>query len=162
MKTNMHVLKSSTMAGFLIICLMHFAHAQELISSSGDYSESGDASISWSIGEPLVETYETGDNILTQGFHQTKLTITGIFEYPDSEIEVDVYPNPVSNYIFLDCKKYRDISYSLLDLNGRHILTNTPISDKTRISLNDLPPATYLLHVRDNEKKIKTYKIVKQ
>ncbi len=45
-------------------------NAQEIITASGDYYESSNASLSWTIGESMTETYTDGTTILTQGFQQ--------------------------------------------------------------------------------------------
>ena len=64
-----------------IICVMLLSvKSQEVKGTSGDYFQNAQASLSWTIGEPMTETYTTGTNILTQGFHQTGLTIVSIFE----------------------------------------------------------------------------------
>ena len=43
----------------------------ELVSTSGDYyTNAFSASMSWSIGEVIIETVESDMSILTQGLHQ--------------------------------------------------------------------------------------------
>lgn len=51
----------------------------EVISSSGDYFEGVNASLSWTLGEIATETYSAGNIILTQGFQQPiTVSIAGI------------------------------------------------------------------------------------
>jgi len=51
----------------------------EVISSSGDYYEGVNGSISWTLGEIATETYTAGNVILTQGFQQPiTVAIAGI------------------------------------------------------------------------------------
>ncbi len=51
----------------------------EVISSSGDYFEGPNASLSWTLGEIATETYTAGNIILTQGFQQPiTVAIAGI------------------------------------------------------------------------------------
>ncbi len=50
--------------------LMSQSVSPEVISSSGDYFEGSNASISWTLGEIATETYSNGSVILTQGFQQ--------------------------------------------------------------------------------------------
>lgn len=58
----------------LFIIFTSLCHAQsidrEVISSSGDYFEGTNGSISWTLGEIATETLTDGNIILTQGFQQ--------------------------------------------------------------------------------------------
>ena len=55
-----------------------FAQQQEVISSAGAAFENSTGSISFTMGECITSTLSTTSYILTQGFHQTKLTIVDI------------------------------------------------------------------------------------
>jgi hypothetical protein len=46
------------------------AYAQQVIASAGGYYEGDNISISWTLGETVVETFQGADIILTQGFQQ--------------------------------------------------------------------------------------------
>ena len=56
----------------LIICVITttISIAQEVISTTGEHYENSNGSISWTIGEPVIETLGSNNNYLTQGFHQ--------------------------------------------------------------------------------------------
>lgn len=60
----------------------------EVISSSGDYFEGSNGSLSWTLGEIATETFSNGNNILTQGFQQPnmglRLALTCFLEGPYS------------------------------------------------------------------------------
>ncbi len=70
--------------GFLFTILVPlFISAQsvspQVISSSGDYYEGVNASLSWTLGEIATETFTAGNVILTQGFQQPiSVAIAGI------------------------------------------------------------------------------------
>ena len=51
--------------------------SQEVIGSAGMYSTSANGSMTWTIGEVMIETYSSADNFFTQGFHQ-----------PDTKVEI--------------------------------------------------------------------------
>ncbi len=59
---------------FLLIIAFAFlsfqAKAQQVIASAGGYYESENISLSWTLGEPVIETFSGGGLILTQGFQQ--------------------------------------------------------------------------------------------
>ncbi len=44
--------------------------AQQVISTSGGHFENENISMSWTVGEPVIETFTAGNVILTQGFQQ--------------------------------------------------------------------------------------------
>ena len=75
---------------FLISAVV-FALGQEVVSSAGETQTVSDLEISWTIGEPVIETFSLGIPVLTQGFHQSKLIVTAIDENRFSEIELKVY-----------------------------------------------------------------------
>lgn len=67
----------------IIILIPFFITAQsvspEVISSSGDYYEGANGSLSWTLGEIATETFSSGNVILTQGFQQPiTIAIAGI------------------------------------------------------------------------------------
>lgn len=55
----------------LIACL--HGGAQEVISTTGGFIESSEGSVSWTIGEPIIMTEGSGNNLVTQGFQQPQL-----------------------------------------------------------------------------------------
>ena len=137
----------------------------EVISSSGDFHESSAGSLSWTIGEPISETYTSTDYQLTQGFHQTKFTIVGLEEHPKSLFDVNVFPNPAIEYFEIDLNQVDltgEFQYEFYDQNGRvhhsGLITNT----KTKIELNGLANSIYFLKVwSDTENYHKIYQVLK-
>ena len=78
------------------------AQKLEVVATSGDFYENSSLSLSWTLGEVAVETL-VGDNIiLTQGFQQSKLTVTAIDELQSPGIELTVYPNPTNRFLFIE------------------------------------------------------------
>ncbi|MEN8250213.1 MAG: hypothetical protein ABFS32_14870, partial [Bacteroidota bacterium] len=75
--------------------------AQEVVSSGGETGTAAGYEISWTVGEPVIETVSDGTNTLTQGFHQTKLTVTSVNEFSISGIELKVFPNPTEDYVHI-------------------------------------------------------------
>ena len=139
-------------------------NAQDVISTTGKYAETGSGSLSWSVGEPVVETVSDGSNTLTQGFHQSKLTVTTIYDKEIIGIEIKVYPNPTSNYLSVEVnsEKQKELLLSLFDMSGKLISQEKMTSSKQTVSMKEYAPATYLLKVTENNKELKTYQIVKQ
>ena len=71
-------MKEITLYLILSFFLIRQINAQEVVSAGGGDFTNSSLSVSWTIGEPITETYSVGSNILTQGFHQSKLSVIGI------------------------------------------------------------------------------------
>ncbi len=149
-------------------------YAQEVVSTAGSYGETTSGSLSWTVGEPVTETITDGTNTLTQGFQQSKLTVTAINDMKVSGIELSVYPNPTADYLVLsiDDVKTNDhssqLSLQLYDMNGK-LLQNEKISgNETSIDMSNFIPGTYILKIfqeKDNSTDAKfcvSYKIIKK
>ena len=148
---------------FSILSVFLFnVNAQEVISTSGDYFESTDASISWTIGESMIETYSNGTNVLTQGFQQSRLTSSSIYELEDSGISVNIAPNPTTDFIHLYIDNYTDINYQLYDFSGKIIRQADVNSVETMISFSNLSYAVYFLRIMKGTQIIKTFQVIKQ
>ena len=143
---------------FLILGVFQ-GKAQELqpslLSTSGDFFKNESYSISWSLGEIAIETFTQTNNILTQGFQQTKLTTTGIKENTTEESQITIYPNPATDRIFVnfDSKEYSWYMLEIFDLIGskkiRQEIKNR--SEKIEIKISDLESGTYLLHLKSDK-----------
>ena len=146
----------------LFISLNFTVFAQELISSSGNYFKNSEFSVSWSVGEPITETVSNSSNILTQGFHQSLLNTSSVYELPNLNIQIKIAPNPTSDFLFLSINKFQSFSYELYDFNGK-LLEKKKIQDKsTIISFNRYAFAAYFLKILKNNQIVKIYQVVKQ
>ncbi len=137
-------------------------NAQEIITSSGDYYESSNASLSWTIGESMTETYTSGTTILTQGFQQSRLTAISIFELDDLNITIKIAPNPTPDIITLYIDNYKDINYQLYDFNGKLLKQSDVLSEETEINFTHLAYAAYFLKIMKGKQMIKSFQIIKQ
>ncbi len=133
-----------------------------VIASTGASTSSGNVKMDYTLGEVVVETFSAGGNTLTQGFHQTNLTLVAI-ENPELFSEISIYPNPTSELVNIDIP----LNYSLLDITmydviGKLIKTNPNASGKVTFDVSSLATGTYYLQVvNPTNQKIKTFKLVK-
>lgn len=51
---------------------------RSVVASAGDYYESANVSLSWTLGEIATETYSSANNILTQGFQQPDISLVSL------------------------------------------------------------------------------------
>lgn len=153
--------------GFIIIlllCALHVQGQQQVISSAGNFHSAASGSISWTLGELAIETLTTAGNILTQGFQQSRLTVTGIGDIPTLDYEIVVYPNPASDHLIIrtDKEQHENLYYHLYDLSGKIVLQDKILESETTITVNHLKSAVYLLRIIDGTRQVRAFKVVKQ
>jgi len=136
--------------------------AQEVISSAGNHAEASGIQLSWTLGEPVVETIANGGNILTQGFHQTKLTVTPVLTFIRNN-DVKVYPNPTKElvYIQFDDSPEVDAFVELFTLEGKLVKKVQVKENLNSFDVHSLPDGSYLLKIAKNKEWIQYFKIIK-
>jgi len=65
------------------------------------------------------------------------------------------YPNPASEYLFIEFKDMLTMSavVSVYDLNRKAVRSATSVSDKITIAVSDLSPGVYLVEIRCGRSK---------
>lgn len=143
-----------------MVCVFTFqAEAQiisnQVLSVSGDHFTSANHSISWTLGETMVNSWFGANNIMTEGFQQTNIFISKINEKQPSKISVSVYPNPSADIINIHFSETNNHTFviKLFDLSGRQIIHEKKIvqANQSNISLNLSAYASgqYLMVVMD-------------
>jgi type IX secretion system substrate protein len=153
---------------YLIILLLFGSgiiaqNTQQVIATAGETYTSDDISISWTLGETVIETFEAGDIILTQGFHQDTYVIDAIPEFQDMSIDISVFPNPAREEFFIQYggDDFKNFEIGIYNLNG-NLLMKKNITDKlTGIDISELESAEYIISVLDKTKIYRSYKLVK-
>jgi len=139
----------------------------QVVASSGNYMESGNYSLSCTLGEPIIATAESGTTTLTQGFQQPSYNVTSITQNNLSGFEVNVFPNPTSDYITISWKTETTsgVEIFLYDMSGKLITAKTLSStdQKASVNLSQLASEQYIMEVKDkNTSNSKIFKIEKK
>ncbi len=136
---------------------------QEVIASAGGYNTGGNLSISWTLGETIIPTFQNGNLILTHGFQQ-QLIITAVEENIDILVNIKVFPNPASDNLNVRFEEPIDgeVVITIIDSQGRVIKTETIESTTTekQINLQELDGGVYFLRMTKG-KLVNVYKVVK-
>ena len=138
--------------------------AQEVVSSGGNYHETGQISISWTLGETVIETFGSSDLILTQGFQQPVLSVSTFIEDPGLDFQITAFPNPTREHVNIstDFLQADDLIYQVYDMQGRFIISDRLEGAQTRVAFDDFHPGTYFIRVIRDNKPVKIFKIIKQ
>ena len=155
---------------FIAFCLFGCGtvaiQAQNSIPATGGNAAGTGGTVSYTIGQ-LVYTPISGETgMVSQGVQQPYdiTVITAIEEASEISLEISVYPNPAVGYVNLKIGKYDtyNLRYMLFDMNGMLFQERKVEGDETLIQLGNLLPGIYFLRVTDNNKEIKTFKIIKK
>lgn len=136
---------------------------QEVIASAGGSNTGGNLSISWTLGETIIPTYQSGNLILTHGFQQ-QLIITAVEENFDILVNIKVFPNPASDNLNIRFEEPIDgeVVITIIDSQGRLVKTETieATTMEKQISLQELGGGVYFLRMTKG-KLVNVYKVVK-
>lgn len=116
-----------------------FSQDSFLVSCGGTYSSGSGGSVSWSIGEPVIETATSTNNHVTQGFHQGEIYVTGIEAL--AEISILVFPNPTSESVTIEINE--PVSVSIYDMAGRFVCSYELIEAINSIDVTSFSRGTY-------------------
>jgi hypothetical protein len=151
---------------FFLFSFLFFlkANAQQSLNAAGGDATGSNGKISYTIGQ-IDYVSATGSNgSVSQGVQQPfEIFTLGTDDFPNIILQAIVYPNPTSSNINLIIENYSidNLHYNLYDIQGRSIANQKIIQQETNITMENLQSANYFLQVFDNNKTLKTFKIIK-
>jgi len=152
-------------AVLLLIMGLTGVHAQEAVPAAGGNALGSGGSVSYTIGQMAYTPNSGTTGSVSQGVQQPYeiLVLTGMDNKWDIGLMVKAYPNPTTNYLTLrlNNSEISGISYQLCGINGNLLERKMVKSIETTISMKQYTPAAYFLKVIQNNKEIKTFKIIK-
>ncbi len=135
---------------------------QVLSATGGDASGSG-GTVAYSVGQ-IVYTTSTGTTgSVVQGVEQAyEISSVGIKETA-LNISLSVFPNPTSDYLTLKVEDYNNeaLSYHLIDEQGKLVLNEQITNQETQVAMSTLARGAYFINIVQANKKIQTFKIIK-
>lgn len=157
----------------LIFCsgLSFTAHPQsmsrEILTAAGGTGIYKDHMIEWTLGELAIETYNSPDQIVTQGFQQPSLGIKSLrtVATPDP-FAIRVFPNPVKDKltIVLESKDDAKIIVHVTDMLGKKLAAAVTDSRQgiRELDFSGFQPGIYLLTIlKPTGEMISTFRIAK-
>ena len=135
---------------------------QVLSATGGDASGSG-GTVAYSVGQIAYTTSTGTTGSLAQGVEQAyEIYSVGIKETA-LNISLSVFPNPTSDFLTLKVQDYNNeaLSYNLLDEQGKLVLNEQIITQDTQVAMSTLARGAYFINIVQANKKIQTFKIIK-
>jgi hypothetical protein len=125
-----------------------------VVSSSGGYFTSANASLSFTVAEmTMVQTFTTAGNILTQGFQQPEDMSVSIQETPTVSGEIMIYPNPTNGNFTLSyvSNENSETTINLYNLVGQVVLSKSVSQVKglntVNFDISSFSPGIYMLEL---------------
>lgn len=146
---------------------------QVLMAQQGTVAGEGNAtgfsgSVSYTIGQVVYTAQSSSEGNINQGIQQPfDVLMVSTSEIGDA-FTTTIYPNPASTaiHVQIDADAYgnydlHDLSYTLTDMNGRHLKHDAILSSSTMVPVDGLSEAIYFLNIQYRHENIKTFKIIK-
>jgi hypothetical protein len=163
---NMKFKKRTSWSLFLATLSVGFLQAQQsALTSIGNVSGVG-GTVSYSVGQIFYTPASGMGGSVAQGLQQP-FEISVVLDLEEAKgitLQCTVYPNPTSGNVTLQIENYdiQNLSYTILDLNGRIIVNNKISSKQTFISMENLASATFYINIMKHSEKLKVFKIIKK
>jgi len=159
-------MKNTTTFLFAVFVSLSSFCQESTIAAGGDATGAGGSS-SYTVGQVLYTTATGTNGSVAQGVQQPYeiSIITGVKE-TTINLEMNVYPNPTTNYLQLKVDastslSNQQLSYQLIDLQGKVIANKKVTASNTILKMEALPKAIYFLKVTKGNQIIKTFKVIK-
>lgn len=147
---------------FVIIPFSFFSQSSIVPIGENAYGSSGN--ISYTLGQIDYETFLGINSNVQQGVQQP-FEFFSIVSVDEIQVPftLEFGPNPTNNEVFLSVYDYykNDLDYIVTDSEGRTIIAKTSLIGKSTLNFENRSPGTYLLIISNNQKQIKTFKILK-
>ncbi len=139
-------------------------YSQETIPTSGGDATGSGGSSSYTLGQ-LVYTTNIGSGTVSQGVQQAfEFQTLSNSELNTINLSAITYPNPTSDYVMLKISDHAldNLSYNLIDINGKAISNGRITNGDTQINMQQLEMGMYIIKVSQNNQELKTFKIIKK
>jgi len=134
---------------------------KKVIASAGKEFKNSSCQMSWTLGEPVIQTLSTESVSLNQGFHQGSLKITSVFT-SESNVQISVYPNPAVHKVFISLNKvHQKTAFEIYNLHGEQMKKGTLENIRTEVDVSSMPDGTYILNILNSNRLARSYRLVK-
>ena len=148
---------------FLLSFSMNAQTSHQVLSATGGDATGSGGTVAFSVGQ-IVYTTSTGTTgSVAQGVEQAyEISSVGIKETA-LNISLSIFPNPTSDFLTLKVQDYNNeaLNYHLIDEQGKSVLNEQITNQDTQVAMSTLARGIYFINVLQANKKIQTFKIIK-
>ena len=162
----MRIIKLSLITMLINIFCFASLRAQDVVASSGDVFTNSNGSISWTLGEPISESFAANQQVFSQGFQQSAQNYTAISIISNTDL-IEIFPNPFAEIIHLQYQtNEKELILVLYDEKMalvKKITIQTGFSNDNTISFHDLAAGVYFIHIHSENGKVESMqKLIKK
>ena len=162
---NLKFLKMKKIILFTISFLFFLSKvtAQTSTNAAGGDATGAGGSVAYSVGQPFYITNSGANGSVAQGVQQTYQIFSLGINQSELNISLAVFPNPTYDNLNIEIKEFNNenLSYELFDIQSKLLASGLITSKQTQINLINLPPSAYVIHISQKNKKIQSFKIIK-
>jgi len=149
----------------MMLFVMHCVTAQSISSSviglAGGHAKTPDGiTLSWTVGEPIVDPVRSDEILLTQGFQQPNLTVSTGFVDPAFAFGLKTYPNPTSGELIMESDYQEQLHFRMVDVTGK-IIKEGKWTNKQVIDVSPFLPGIYAIYFIAEGRMVKSELISK-
>ena len=151
---------------FFITIFLFFtflAIGQTSVNSSGGDVSNSKGSLSYSIGQVVYQYKSNNTGSINQGVQQTYSISSLSLAENTFNLSLSAYPNPTTENLNLKVGIFNneDLTYKVLNSEGKLLFQGEIHQQETSLEMKELPTATYFVEVHHVDKKVQTFKIIK-
>lgn len=151
---------------FTLLAMATCSYGQTLspsvIALAGGFEKTrGGTTISWTLGEPIVEPIRGEDVQLTQGFQQPDLKVSTGFVDPAFAFGLITYPNPVSSALIMETDYQKTVNFRMVDMAGK-LIKKGKWSNKNVLDASELIQGIYAIYFMAEGRMVKSDLIIKR
>lgn len=140
--------------------------AQESPTASGGDATGTNGSVSYSVGQVVYLTQTGSNGSISEGVQQPFeiSEVLGTEDFNHLIADVKIYPNPTANALTLNLINENNLvlDYEIVDNNGKLIQNERIVANETNINVSTLPSSIYFLKIKNQNREVKTFKIIKK
>ncbi len=159
---DIKLVKKAIIPIFVFISFGFSSFGQNALSAAGGHFKSSGGSTNFTVGQVVYVLKKGTGSYLNEGVQQVYTKKTTPIEELVYLKEVQLYPNPTHETmtLILSSKEDIQIRYTIMDYLGKEIRNGNILSEKSEISLRDLPSGNYFISLK-SKKEIRIFKMVK-
>ncbi len=148
---------------FQVISLASVLSQQTVLPTGGNSIGPGGI-VHFSVGQVFYTTNSGVNGSVAQGVQQPyEISVKTGIDNSKIQLYISAYPNPSTDYLILKIEDLTldKLKYLLFDINGR-LLQSEIITDRiTNIKMVNYQPSSYILKISQDQREIKSFKIIK-
>jgi hypothetical protein len=159
---DIKLIKKSIIPIVVFISFGFSSFGQNALSAAGGHFKTNGGSTSFTVGQVAYILKKGTGSYLNEGVQQVYTKKTTPIEELVYLKEVQLYPNPTQETmtLILSSKEDVQVRYTIMDYLGKEIRNGNILSEKSEISLRDLPAGNYFISLK-SKKENRIFKIVK-